>query len=174
MERAARLISTYCRGDWISSSLFDRGLRYLGTRSFSGHASLLKEVDPTRHGLHKGMSGSSSSIFCVQRNSSLVCTACTAITQGSNRPWSFHSSSQPSTKRWFSRSSTLMKRLAPEEVKKRVEGLTDRFAEARELLGDAVCLSSTSSICLSFFLSSSSIGCSEARARVPREKIQFL
>ncbi|KAK7112059.1 hypothetical protein V1264_011572 [Littorina saxatilis] len=30
-----------------------------------------------------------------------------------------------------------MKRLAPEEVKKRVEGLTDRFAEARELLGDA-------------------------------------
>ncbi|KAK7112060.1 hypothetical protein V1264_011572 [Littorina saxatilis] len=83
------------------------------------------------------MSGSSSSIFCVQRNSSLVCTACTAITQGSNRPWSFHSSSQPSTKRWFSRSSTLMKRLAPEEVKKRVEGLTDRFAEARELLGDA-------------------------------------
>jgi hypothetical protein len=42
--------------------------------------------------------------------------------------------------RWISLSSARNcgKRMSPDEVKKRVDNLTDRFAEARELLGDAV------------------------------------
>ncbi|KAL8576591.1 hypothetical protein ACOMHN_025066 [Nucella lapillus] len=52
-------------------------------------------------------------------------------------PRTFFSTSAVFTRRWFTVSSSVTGKVKPEDLRRRVDYLTDCFAEARELLGDA-------------------------------------
>ena len=70
---------------------------------------------------------------CYEWAPSYICANTTFI-----KPLNFLFSSNPAECRRFSKTQVVMERLTADEVRKRVEDITDCFAEARELLGDAV------------------------------------
>lgn len=133
MDRTTRVLSRYCNVNRISSVLLSRSLRYLGIQADDGRSLPLKKVDAVdAHNLRKGF------LTDTRQKSTLICTACTVKSDNSVRPEYFYPSIH-SVRRKFSTSSQMLQKKTPEEVKKRLEDLTIRFAEARELLGDAVC-----------------------------------
>lgn len=138
MDRTTRVFSRCCKIDRLSPILLSGCLRYLGIHADNGRAVPLKKVDPDEAGLRKV---SSSRLVDARPQSIRMCSACTVKSDNSVRSGNFWPSIHP-VSRWFSTASQMLQRIKPEEVKKRMEDLTDRFAEARELLGDAVCYQS--------------------------------
>ena len=139
MDRTTRVLFRYCKVGRISPVLLSSSLRYLGIQACGARALPLKVDAVDAH-----LQVSSSFPFDARQKNRLICTTC-AVKNDSSFSLGFFYPRIHSVRRWLSTSSQMSQKINPEEMKKRMEDLTIRFAEARELLGDAVRSSFSSS-----------------------------